>query len=212
MNEELEIINDKKDILALAGMDMYQSELNEKLDLFKKAVGRSHWTTKDLDIYIKKRVSSYIIQNEFKVPEKGKKPAKLKTDKQLIAEIAEAMNLEIMTVKHIYGEVKSQLDLNETKDDVRGFLTAQVYAQIDEIDIEIELSETEKDRQKWFELKMKAMDQLAKFKNLEDKHSINNTTVNGTLNNQNNVDAKVVIAEQNTMIDLMNKLLPQNKD
>lgn len=212
MNDELEIVNGKKDILALAGMDLYESELTEKLELFKKAVGRSHWTEKDLDVYIKKRVSSFIVNNEFKVPDRGKKAARIKTDKQMIVDIAESLNLEIMAVKHIYHVVKDQLQLNETKDDVRGFLTAQVYAQIDELDLEIEHSVNEKDRQKWYELKMKAMEQLSKFKNLEDKQNVNNTTVNGTLNNQNNINAKVVVAEQQIMLDLMNKMLPQNKN
>lgn len=214
-DEEIELVRDRREILALAGMDLYQSELSEKLDLYKSINprARSKWTEGDLDIHLRKRISVNICDNEFqKGPKvKGRKP-KIKTDKEMISLLSEELNLEIMAVKYLYVQVKEALGLSESKDETRNFLSAQVYAHIDDLDLKIEMSETEKDQQKWYELKMKAIDQLAKIRNLEDKQSINNTTVHGNVNSQQNVDKQIVVSEEQMMLKLMNKICPQNHE
>lgn len=210
---DLEIVTDRKQILALAGQSLYESELEEKLPSYKSIdlKSRKHWSSKDLDIYIRKIVSTRIVNNEFKVQSPGnKKPARVKNDKDMIVILAEELNMGIMSIKFIYNEIKGQLALTDSKDDVRNFLSAQIYAQIDELDLEIMSSETERDKQKWYELKMKAMDQLAKIKNLEEKQSNNTAIVHGNVNTQTNttVDKQIVVTEQQAMLNLINKLLP----
>lgn len=209
--EELEIISDRKEILALAGLGLYQAELTEKLNLFKEANKKSrlHWSEKDLDIYLRRNISTKIVDNIYqRGPIVRSRKPRIKTDKELIAILAEELNLEIMAVKHLYNEVKESLQIHESKDDTRDHLSAQIYAHLDDLDLKIESSETERDQQKWYEIKMKAIDQLAKMKNLEDKQSINSTTVHGNVNSQTNVDKQVVLSEQQTMLKLLNKILP----
>ena len=60
---------------------------------------------------------------------------------------------------------------------------------------------------------MKAMDQLAKIKNLEEKQSISSTTVHGNVNtkNETTIDKQVVVAEQQAMLGLLNKLMPSKE-
>jgi len=209
--EEIELINDKKLILELAGLGLYQSELVEKLDIYKKIDPklRKHWTDKDLDLYLRKRISAKIVDNEFGV-DKGspKKTKKVKTDKEMIAILSEEFGLELMAIKHIYSEVKDILQLGSTKADTKNFVIAQIYHQINELDNHIEASETEKDKQKWYELKMKAIDQLARIENLEEKAVQNNTVVHGNVNSKSTtmVDKQVVISEQQAMLSILNQL------
>lgn len=210
-NSEIEIITDRKDILALAGLDLYNSELSEKLTLFKGVdkTLRKRWTEKDLDVYLRKSIAVAISDNEFQKGPivRGRKP-KIKTDKEMIASLSESLNLEVMAVKHLYNEVKAALHLDESKDETRNYLSAQYYSNIDEIDLEIMNAETAKDKQKWYEVKMKMMDQLAKVRNLEEKQTNNITTVHGNVNNQQNIDKQMIIAQQKAMMDLANKFLP----
>jgi hypothetical protein len=206
----MEIINDRKEILALAGYGLYQSELEEKLHLYKSENHRSHWKTKDLDTYIRKRISTAIVDNEFilnKNP-KTKRKNKPKTDKEMIVLLAEELFLEILAVKHVYNEVKEDLHLGGTKDDDRNFITAQLYAHLDDLDLRIEEAVEEKDKQKWYELKMKTIDQFTKIKNLEDKPANNTAIVHGNVNTQNNtnVDKQIVISEQEAMLKILKGL------
>lgn len=206
--DELEIVNDRKEILALAGLGLYQSELAEKLDMYIQIDPkfRKHWTNRDLDIYLRKRVSTKIVDNEFGVDKTNpKKTKKVKTDKEMISLLSEELGLELMAIKHIFGEVKEQLQLGSTKADTKNFLIAQIYDQINQLDMEIEGSESERDKQKWYELKMKAMDQLAKIENLEEKAVQNNTVVHGNVNTKNStvVDKQLVVSEQQAMLKLL---------
>jgi hypothetical protein len=215
----IEIVNDRKEILALAGYGLYQSELEEKLSLFKDEDIRTrhHWNVKDLDIYLRKRISSAIVKNEFMAPEAPKRGrmAKPKTDKEVILELSVALNMEIMAVKFLYHEVKEQLQLSSTKSDDRNFVSAQLYAHLDDLDLRIADAETDRDKQKWYELKLKAIDQFSKIKNLEEKQSNNTAIVHGNVNNQSNttIDKQIVITEQEAMLKLLKtiNILPKGE-
>jgi len=210
-HNEIEIIENRKDILHLAGFDLYRSELTEKLPLYKgiDKVSRKNWTIHDLDTYLRKSISTKIIENEFQTGPKikNKKP-KIKTDKEMITIISQEYNIELMAIKHLYNEIKNTLQLDNSKDEDRNMLIAQIQAHLDDIDLRIENSVTEKDQQKWYEIKMKAIDQFAKIRNLEDKTSNNITMVHGDVNSQQTVDKQIVLSEQQAMLNLVNKLLP----
>ncbi len=215
MDNEIEIVRDRKEILALAGLGLYRAELEEKLALYKTGDSklRRNWSVEDLDIHLRRRISTSIVDNIYQRGPvvKNKKP-RIKTDKDMILILSEDLNIELMAIKHLYNEVKESLKLSESKEDTRDHLSAQLYAHLDDLDLKIEASETERDQQKWYEIKMKAIDQMAKMKNLEEKQSVSNTTVHGNVNTQQNIDKQVVLAEQQALLSLMNKLLPQNKN
>lgn len=208
---DLEIVSNRKEILALAGLGLYKSELEEKLEIYRNQdlKLRSKWGVSDLDIYIRKRVSTAIVDNEFKqhVNKRGK-VIRPRNDKEMICKLSEELGLEMMAIKHVYGEVKEQLQLGSSKNDDRNFISAQLYAHLDDLDLRIAEADNEKDAQKWYELKMKTIDQFAKIKNLEDKGSNNTAIVHGNVNTQNNtsVDKQVVITQDQAMMKLLQSM------
>lgn len=207
----IEIVNNRQEILALAGLSLYQSELQEKLDKYIEGDKRlrSRWGVEDLDIHIRKRISTAIVDNEFKQSfnEKGKK-IRPRNDKEMITRLSEELGLEIMAVKHVYSEVKEQLQLSNDKEDDRGFITAQLYAHLDEIDLRIENAVDEKDAQEWYKIKMKAIDQFSKVRNLKEAPSNNTAIVHGNVNTQNNttVDKQIVMSQDQAMLQLLQSM------
>ena len=127
-------------------------------------------------------------------------------------ELFEELGLEIMAVKHIYGTIKQRIELGSTQDDVKDFVTAQIYDVIDNLDLQISNSLTEEDAQKWYKLKMEAMDRLVKLENIEKKSNNNTLVVQGNLNNQTNstttVDKQIVVSEGQAMLNLLKKIVP----
>lgn len=202
--EPIKVITDRSEILALVGLDLYQSELEEKLKLYKDTSStRKNWTTQDLDRYIQKKVSTSIVKNEFNtegvesqaLKKKTKEKSRIlrkRTDKELIAQIAEEMSFEIMSIKHIYTQLKESMDLGNTKTEAKSFVAAQIYVTIDELDVKIYESESDRDAQGWYKLKLEAMDRLSKIENLEEKGQTNTNIVHGSVNTQNNIDKQIV--------------------
>jgi hypothetical protein len=154
------------------------------------------------------------VNNEFRVAEAvGGKSVKKKSDKDLIASIALEHNIAIMAIKYIYDEIKGQLMLDSSKKDAKDFITAQIYSQIDEIDLAIMEAETEKSKIEYHKIKMQLRDQLAKIENLAEKQQVNNLTVGGNLNQQtvNNVDKQIVTTEKDAVANFIAQLLPNKK-
>jgi hypothetical protein len=183
---EIEVITENKEVLKLTGLSLYQSELYEKLDVYKKvnAAIRKHWTENDLDVFVKKTISNRIVENEFGDVKAvgGKKKRKL-TDKEMILKIAQELNFEIIAIKHVYDYIKDNMSLYSNKQDAKDYLTSQIYDMIDMLDLEIANSETEKDRQQWYDRKLKAMSELKSIENLETKANNNTAIVHGNVIN-----------------------------
>jgi len=214
--DKIEIVSDRKEALLYVGLGLYESELEEKLDAFK-SVGkgtRNNWTTAELDTYLRKLTSTRIVNNEFRVAETvGGKQQKIKSDKDMIATLAQETNIAIMAIKYVYDDIKKQLHLDSSKKDAKDFITAQIYAQIDEIDLAIMEACNEKTKVEYHKIKMQLRDQLAKIENLAEKQQVNNLTVGGNLNQQtvNNVDKQLITSEKDTVANFIASLLPGNR-
>jgi uncharacterized Zn finger protein len=146
-----------------------------------------------------------------------------RTDKELIAGLATELGLEIMAIRHVYRELKEQLQLNNTKEESKNYISAQIYQQIENIDLELDKSDDDlvmeggklsssEIRQKWYQAKLNFLAQLAKIENIETKSNVNNTTIQGSVNtkNETTIEKQVVMAENEAMVNLLNKILPQN--
>lgn len=207
MEDVVKVVTDRSEILSLAGYDLYQSELQEKLDLYKGTCQtRKKWTTIDLDNYIRRKISSSIVKNEFNtegVQKKGTKVLRKRTDKELIGQLSIELNFEIMAIKHIFSEIKTSLDLGNTKSEAKAFVAAQIYATIDELDLKILESETERDAQGWYKLKLEAMDRLSKIENLEEKGQTNTNIIHGSVNTQNKIEKQIVANNGVNIVEMM---------
>jgi hypothetical protein len=213
--DKLDIVTNKKEALFLVGHSLYESEIESKLDMFKglDLNNRKAWTTDTLDIYLRKLISTRIVANEFRVSSVvGGKATRKVSDKELISKLAHELNIQIMAIKHIYDEIKGQLQLESSKKDAKDFITAQIYAQLDEIDLAIMEAANDKARVEYHKIKMQLRDQLAKVENISEKNQVNNVTVGGNLNSQtvNNIDKQIVTSELADMSALIAKLLPNN--
>lgn len=211
--EKVEIVGDRKEALRYAGLDFYNDELEMKLPAFQ-SLGkgmRANWTTQDLDTYLRKLVSTRIVNNEFRVSDVvGGKSQRKKSDKEIIATLAQETNMAIMAIRHIYNEIREQLMLDSSKKDAKDYITAQIYAQLDEVDLAIMEAASEKTKVEFHKLKVQLRDQLAKIENLAEKQNVNNLSVGGNLNQQtvNNIDKQIVTSEQDIVANFIAQLLP----
>lgn len=207
---EISIVTNRKEILHLVGLDLYNSELTEKLKYYNQQYPRIT-TTDELDTYLQKVVAKAIVDNEYQAPQKGKR-ARKKTEKELVCQLAEELQLEIMAVKHVYNTQRAKFEFNSSKEDTKDYISSQIYNIIDDLDISIAACPSHEDAQKYIDLKLKALEKLAKIEQLEAKPTNNTTIVQGNVTdkstNTTNVDKQVVVSEGQAMLGLLKKILP----
>lgn len=208
MANEITLVEDKGEIYKVAGEQFYLDNLDEKLANFKAQLkSRQHWATADLDLFLRKTISTRIVDNELTTKKKL-------TKKQIIKELSDQLDFPPMAVAHLYDEVYTQFSFNSSKDDAKDYVLTNIYNQIDAMDILIASAEGKeaaalvREKTNLLSLLMNVTGTAQKSNTLiMDNKGTLNVTDSSTTNIQNNLTKNEI--QKQTLIELANELLPR---
>jgi len=218
MADTIEIVTDKKQISSLVAKSLYDDSLEEALPIYKQQLPshRKHWTARDLDVYIRKTVSTTIVDNEFRVKKEvvNGREVRKKTKREVVMDLATSLNLPPMAIQHVYNDLEQHMKFDSSKKNAKDFISVQIYNQIDELDLLIASAESSKEKADYIRVKKDYLDSLAKVENIQEKAQTNMLSVGGDINTSTTIDKQLNISKQTedkAMIDLINRLLPSGK-
>lgn len=148
----------RKDMNKASEVKFYEDCLDEYLHVFQSSdITRKNWDRQQLDVYIRKTVSNFIIKNEFNFT----KGVKKLTKKNLIGKIYEQLGLPYLALGFIYDKLIGELQVDE-QGEVKNFILVTVYNDLDQLDLAIEMCDKATDKASLQAEKTKLLDLLAK--------------------------------------------------
>ena len=208
MSNQFEFVSSRKQVAKISSKKFYEDVLEEYLDVFKKSdISRRNWTLTELEVHLKKIVSTEIMKNEFHAG----KAAKL-TKKKLIANLERTTGIPTFAMLHVYDSIWEQLGMDD-KNESKNFILVQVYNDIDNLDTAIDLCKDASDKATLQREKTRLLELLAKATQvIESGKGININAGSQVIDNSLN---KQTLTQGISSLDLgsaLQSLLPQRTE
>lgn len=218
VDNQIEFLSNKADIKKAVGYNLYKAALVDKLGSYIKALPeeRQHWTTEDLDKYIRNYVLEQILAKEFPQPVQKKhgRPFKIPSKKEIVVQIATLLNFPILAIDSLYENLEAFFLGDSTERfDSKDYIMTNILNQINQLDDLISEEESEKKLELFIAQKLKWMEFLAKLEKLTEKTGTQVFSVGGNMSvsSSTTVDKQLNISEtdQNkVLLSLMRKYVP----